>query len=53
MSILQTSRLTLRPFSEEDVDLLAPLMADADFMRFSLGPYNRDQTAAFIEKLIG
>jgi [ribosomal protein S5]-alanine N-acetyltransferase len=53
MSILETPRLILRPFREDDLDLLAPLMADLDFMRFSLGPYNREQTAAFIEKLIG
>jgi RimJ/RimL family protein N-acetyltransferase len=52
MSILETPRLILRPFRKEDVDLLAPLMADQDFMRFSLGLYNRDQTAAFIEKVI-
>ena len=53
MPILETRRLTLRPFQKDDVDLLAPLMADAEFMRFSLGPYDREQTAAFIEKLIG
>ena len=53
MSTLETPRLILRPFRENDVDLLAPLMADPDFMRFSLGPYDREQTAAFIEKLIG
>jgi ribosomal-protein-alanine N-acetyltransferase len=53
MSMLETPRLILRPFREDDVDLLAPLMADADFMRFSLGPYNREQTAAFVENLIG
>ena len=52
MSILQTSRLTLRPFSEEDVDLLAPLMADTDFMRFSLGPYTREQTQAILQKFL-
>jgi [ribosomal protein S5]-alanine N-acetyltransferase len=51
--ILETPRLILRPFRAEDVDLLAPLMADPDFMRFSLGVYDREQTAAFVEKLIG
>jgi ribosomal-protein-alanine N-acetyltransferase len=51
--ILETPRLILRPFREEDVDLLAPLMADRDFMRFSLGVYTREQTATFVEKLIG
>jgi len=51
--ILETPRLILRSFREEDVDLLAPLMADPDFMRFSLGVYNREQTAGFVEKVIG
>jgi [ribosomal protein S5]-alanine N-acetyltransferase len=53
MSALETSRLTLRPFREDDVDLLAALMANSDFMRFSLGPYNREQTRAWLEKLLG
>jgi ribosomal-protein-alanine N-acetyltransferase len=52
MAILETARLALRPFREDDVDLLAELMADADFMRFSLGPLTREQTAAFIAKVI-
>src|ERR1043166_4748037 len=52
MSILETARITLRPFRKEDVDLLAPLMANADFMRFSLGVYDREQTASFVDKLI-
>ena len=53
MPVLQTSRLTLRPFREEDVDLLAPLMANPDFMRFSLGVFSREQTAAFLDKVVG
>jgi ribosomal-protein-alanine N-acetyltransferase len=52
MAILETARLTLRPFREEDVDLLAELMANLDFMRFSLGPKTREQTAAFLENVI-
>jgi RimJ/RimL family protein N-acetyltransferase len=52
MAILKTARLTLRPFREEDVDLLAELMANLDFMRFSLGPKTREQTAAFLENVI-
>jgi ribosomal-protein-alanine N-acetyltransferase len=50
--ILETPRLILRPFREEDLDLLAPLMANPDFMRFSLGVYSREQTAAFLDKVI-
>ena len=53
MPVLQTSRLVLRPFREEDIDLLAKLMANADFMRFSLGVFSRQQTIAFLGKIIG
>ena len=52
LMILKTTRLILRPFRENDVDLMAELMANADFMRFSLGVYTREQTAAFVEKLL-
>jgi RimJ/RimL family protein N-acetyltransferase len=51
---LQTARLILRSFREEDVDVMAELFANPDFMRFSLGVYTeRKQTVAFIEKVIG
>lgn len=53
MPVLQTPRLVLRPFREEDVDLLAKLMANADFMRFSLSVFSRKQTIAFLDKIIG
>jgi ribosomal-protein-alanine N-acetyltransferase len=53
MTTLQTVRLNLRPFSEDDVDRLSVLMADADFMRFSLGVFSREQTAGFLEKVRG
>jgi len=53
MPVLQTPRLVLRSFREEDVDLLAKLMANADFMRFSLGVFSRKQTIAFLDKIIG
>ena len=52
MAVLETSRLTLRPFREDDVDLLSELMANQDFMRFSLGVYTREQTRGFLEKLL-
>src|SRR5262249_15110397 len=46
---LQTARLTLRSFREEDVDAMARLFANPDFMRFSLGVFTkREQTIAFI-----
>jgi ribosomal-protein-alanine N-acetyltransferase len=53
MTELQTSRLNLRPFSEGDLDELSALMANADFMRFSLGVFSREQTAGFLEKVRG
>jgi RimJ/RimL family protein N-acetyltransferase len=53
MPILETPRLILRPFREDDLDFLVPLMANTDFMRFSLGVYSREQTAAFLDKVIG
>jgi ribosomal-protein-alanine N-acetyltransferase len=49
--ILETPRLLLRPFAESDFDDLAALMANADFMRFSLGVFSREQTAGFLEKV--
>jgi ribosomal-protein-alanine N-acetyltransferase len=49
---LQTTRLVLRPFCEEDIDLLAQLTANPDFMRFSFGPYTRQQTQAVLDKIL-
>ena len=50
---LQTPRLILRCFHEEDVDAMAQLFASPDFMRFSLGVFTeRKQTLAFIEKVM-
>ena len=51
MAILETPRLVLRPFHDDDLDLLATLMSNADFKRFSLGPQSREKTAAFLEKM--
>jgi ribosomal-protein-alanine N-acetyltransferase len=51
---LQTPQLLLRSFREEDVDAMADLFANPDFMRFSLGAFTeRKQTVAFIEKVMG
>jgi RimJ/RimL family protein N-acetyltransferase len=51
---LQTARLILRSLREEDVDVMAQLFANPEFMRFSLGVFTeRKQTVAFIEKVIG
>ena len=54
MSIFETERLILRSFRADDVDAMAQLFANPDFMRFSLGVFTeRKQTVAFIEKVMG
>jgi len=51
---LETQRLLLRSFCEEDVDAMARLFANPDFMRFSLAVFTeRKQTVAFNEKVMG
>jgi ribosomal-protein-alanine N-acetyltransferase len=50
--ILETSRLILRPFQAEDIGRLAELMANRDFMRFSLGPYTPEQTQTVLQKFL-
>jgi RimJ/RimL family protein N-acetyltransferase len=51
---LQTERLVLRSFRREDVDAMAQLFANPDFMRFSLGVFTkRKKTVDFIEKVMG
>jgi ribosomal-protein-alanine N-acetyltransferase len=51
MIVLQTPRLILRSFIDGDLDEMSALMANRDFMRFSLGVFSREQTAAFLEKV--
>lgn len=54
MPTLETERLILRSFRKKDVDAMARLFANSDFMRFSLGVFTeRKQTVAFIEKVMG
>ena len=51
---LETKRLILRRFRDEDVDVMARLFVNPDFMRFSLGAFTEHkQTVAFIEKVMG
>jgi ribosomal-protein-alanine N-acetyltransferase len=51
MVTLRSPRLLLRPFEETDLDRMSQLMADPGFMRFSLGVFSREQTAAFLDKI--
>jgi hypothetical protein len=46
--MLETPRLILRPFTIEDLDRMAELMANKDFMRFSMGPMTREQVQGFL-----
>ena len=45
---IETRRLVLRDFVEADLDALAVLMANADFMRFSSGAFSREETERFL-----
>lgn len=47
-TVLETPRLLLRDFVEADLDTLAGLMANSDFMRFSSGVFTCEQTASFL-----
>src|SRR5262245_17517357 len=50
---LRTTRLILRSFHEEDVDAMAQLFSNPDFMRFSSGIFTeRKKTVDFIDKVI-
>ncbi len=52
--MLETPRLILRQFTAADLNRLAELMANKDFMRFSLGPLTREEThERFLNKVIG
>ena len=52
MAVLETARLRLRSFRKEDIGRLAELMANPDFMRFSLGPYTRERTQGVLDKFL-
>ena len=48
--ILETHRLTLREFSEDDLDDLAAMVADEDQMTFYPRPKTRDEASAWIRR---
>jgi len=51
---LETERLILRSFAKTMSILWRSLLANPDFMRFSLGVFTeRKQTIAFVEKVMG
>lgn len=51
--ILETPRLILRPFAADDLNRMVELMANKDFMRFSMGPMTQEHTKNFLDKVIG
>jgi ribosomal-protein-alanine N-acetyltransferase len=51
--ILETPRLILRQFAADDLDRMTELMANKDFMRFSMGLMTCEQTQSFLDKVIG
>lgn len=46
--LLQTARLTVRPFREADVDALFPILSDPAVMQFIEPPFTRERTAEFL-----
>ena len=46
--MIETPRLLLRNFVEPDLDEMAELMANPDFMRFSTGVFSREKTTSFL-----
>lgn len=53
-AIFETPRLFFRNFVETDLEAVATLMANPDFMRFSGGVFTREQTASFLlDRVIG
>ena len=52
MNALTTERLVLRLFRANDIDELAGLLSNPDFMRFSLGVFSRDKAESFLQKIL-
>lgn len=48
MSVIETERLLLREFVPEDLELLAPIFADAEMMRYYPAPFSRERTEGWI-----
>jgi RimJ/RimL family protein N-acetyltransferase len=47
-AVIETPRLRLRHFVPEDLEVLALLMANPDFMRFSSGVFSWEETERFL-----
>jgi RimJ/RimL family protein N-acetyltransferase len=51
-TVLETERLALRELSADDLDVVAPMLADPEVMRFWPRPYTRDEAAGWIERWV-
>ena len=45
---LETERLVLRPYQLDDLDALAPILGDAETMRFYPAPFSREKSREWI-----
>ncbi|HET8547063.1 MAG TPA: GNAT family N-acetyltransferase [Bryobacteraceae bacterium] len=50
--VIETERLLLREMSPDDLDIIAPMLADPDVMRFWPRPYTREETVRWIERWV-
>jgi hypothetical protein len=48
--VLETKRLLLREFRDDDLEAYAGMLADPETMRYYPRPYTRDEARGFIEK---
>ena len=47
---VETARLRIRPFCEQDADALYEILSDAQVMRWIEAPYTREQTLRFLRR---
>jgi len=48
--LLETERLSLRPYRREDIDDLHAMFSDPEHMRFYPKPFNREGTRTWVER---
>jgi ribosomal-protein-alanine N-acetyltransferase len=52
MIILETARLYLRKFKDEDLEMLYPIFSDSETMQFYPAPFSKDKTQDWIKQNI-
>jgi len=50
---IASSRLLLRPFQPDDLELFVEFFSNEGFIRFSIGEFTRERVADFVNKVIG